>query len=288
MKFYIYEIKNLKTNMYYIGASTDPETRFRNHKTKIKSGLCGAHPEIDKRDLAMRILEEVDFDTRSEAYKYEAKVTKEYIDKGYNLYNIKMGSNHTEEEKKAIGDRHRGLKLSDEAKAKLSKALKGRKMPPEVIERYRRLYSGKNNPMYGRKGPDHPAWKGGCRQKQYNARYYHRGEPVPPDVKARQQAGARKYFDTHKGIRAGKNNANYGKKISKEQKRRMTEGLKRAFGDLRGSNNPFYGQKHSEEAKAKMKKAWIYRRLVNEQKKKDSLIETEGGPLIVAVNGEDE
>ena len=270
--------------MYYIGASTEPETRFRNHKTKIKSGLCGAHPEIDKNDLAMRILEEVDFDTRSEAYKYEAKVSQDYIDRGYKLYNIKLGSNLTEEEKKAIGDRHRGLKLSDEARAKLSKALTGKKRSPEVVEAMRIRSSGKNNPMYGRKGPDHPAWKGGCRQKQYNARYYHRGEPVPPDVKARQQAGARKYFDTHKGIRAGKNNPNYGKRLSKER----IEKLRKARGDMHGANNPFYGKTHNEETRAKMKKAWVYRRLVNEQKIKDSLIETEGGPLIVSIGSEDE
>ena len=46
--------------------------------------------------------------------------------------------------------------------------------------------------------------------------------------------------------RKGENNHNYGKPMSDEQKRKLSELLK---GKRCGIDNPFYGGCHSEEAK---------------------------------------
>lgn len=277
MKFYIYEIRNRRTNTYYIGASTNPKRRFANHKSNIISGICGRYPDVNKDDLELRILEELDVKNRSEAFEREAIVSQEYVDNGYKLYNIKMGAHHTEEEKLAIGARHRGKHLSDEMKTKLRASHLGKKHRPESIAKMREKSSGKNNAMYGKFGKDHPAFKGGYKQKEYDSRSYHHGDPIPQDVIDRRKEGARKYYDTHKGARSGENNPMYGKKLSKERVESLHSALYAKWGNMKGVNNPFYGKKHSPETRAKMVERW------KERRERMQVMKNNGnsGPLVI-------
>ena len=59
------------------------------------------------------------------------------------------------------------------------------------------------------------------------------------------------------GSAKGKDNPNYGRKLSEETKRKISKamsGENNPFYGRKGKDNPFYGKKHSEEARKKMSK----------------------------------
>ncbi len=99
-------------------------------------------------------------------YKHTAK-TKELIS------NAGKGRKHSQETKQKISDAHKGKthskktkqkislalkerKFSKKTKEKLSQALKKRWENPNYQEKMSKMLSGKNNPMFGKKGKDHP------------------------------------------------------------------------------------------------------------------------------------
>ena len=76
--------------------------------------------------------------------------------------NHRYGTKPSEETRKRlsesrVGEKHHffGKNLTDEHKEKLSKSHKGKKHSKETKEKLSKLFSGKNNPMYGRK-----VWEG--------------------------------------------------------------------------------------------------------------------------------
>jgi hypothetical protein len=79
------------------------------------------------------------------------------------------GKHHSEETKRLLSEKRKGIPLSLEHRKAMSRALKGRKLSEEAREKL----LGKNNPMYGRSFKD--VWKakvvsGEWTQEQYDAR----------------------------------------------------------------------------------------------------------------------
>ncbi len=120
------------------------------------------------------------------------KLTKEHC------MNISKGKTNPSEETRAnISRASKGRKPSKETKAKMSKSQTGRKHSEETLAKLRACKSGKNNPMYG------------------------------------------------KGI-SGKDNPRYGTRHTEETKAKMRVANA-------GENNGFYGKHHMEEALIKIR-----------------------------------
>lgn len=90
------------------------------------------------------------------------------------------GKKFSLEYRKKLSDAHKGYKLPKAQKIKIGLAIKGRKHSPEAIERMRAAQAnrsdtwrrniakgkeGPKNPLYGKKGPLAPQWKGGITPK---------------------------------------------------------------------------------------------------------------------------
>lgn len=93
------------------------------------------------------------------------------------------------------------------------------------------VYSGENNPMYGKIGKEHPAFG------------YKHTEKVKRQLSERQLGEK-----NHMYGRIGKNNPNYGSKRNEETKRKMSENRK-------GQKNHRYGKKSWHSGKSLM--MWI-------------------------------
>lgn len=178
--YYVYCITNLIDNKKYIGITTnDIEIRFKQHIKEAKQGseryLCRAIRKYGESNFKV---EKIDETNDIEKLK---KLEIKYIDE-YNTfsnygqgYNMTKGGDGTfgricsEETRLKIslsnkgkiglrGEKHPlyGKSPSEESNLRRSQKLKGRKIPPEVIEKRKEMWSkrdwsGANNPNYGRK-----------------------------------------------------------------------------------------------------------------------------------------
>lgn len=92
LHFYFYSIKNLINSNQYIGITSNLEQRWRRHLNKLKKGqhfnphLQNAWNKYGEENFSFELLEENDFDSKEEAYQYEAKLIQQYdsINNGYN------------------------------------------------------------------------------------------------------------------------------------------------------------------------------------------------------------
>jgi hypothetical protein len=104
------------------------------------------------------------------------------------------------------GDKHPwyGRKHSDETKAKISAANQGRKRSTELKTLWSKQRLGKNNPIFGRHGKDHPAYgyhhtqeaKGKIRQSKLGDRNPFYGKHHSPEAKLKFS----RPFTRHKGV----------------------------------------------------------------------------------------
>lgn len=118
---------------------------------------------------------------------------------------------------------------------------------PMKVPEVRAKISGKNSPMYGRKGEEHPAY----------------GYKHTPEAKAKMSKA-----------KSGENNPNYGKKgkehpafgykHTSEAKTKISKAMSGENNPMKnpeivakfyGKNNPFFGRKHTPEAKQKISEA---------------------------------
>lgn len=168
----IYSITNLINNKRYIGISQNYEDRKRVHLWALKNNkhknekLQNSVNKYGLNNFKFEILKRVETDNRIEALKIENYYIKKYdsYNNGYNkslgfegstllevsdetkekhrmmMINNKIWLNrkHTEEAKIKIGNAHRGKKVSDKTKQKLSDAKKGK-------------FKGKDNPFFNKK-----------------------------------------------------------------------------------------------------------------------------------------
>lgn len=126
----IYFIKNLKNGKLYIGQSVDIRDRITHHKYHLKANkhsnehLQRSYNKAGINNFEFKALEYCDEEQRDEREVYWIHFYKSNTKK-YG-YNIESGG-------------HANKKLSEEAKLKMSKARKGRKMPPRTEEHIRKL-----------------------------------------------------------------------------------------------------------------------------------------------------
>lgn len=92
LHFYFYSIKNLINSNQYIGITGNLTQRWNRHLNKLNKN-CHFNPHLQnawnkygKENFFFEILEEKDFDTKEEAYQYEAELIQKYdtINNGYN------------------------------------------------------------------------------------------------------------------------------------------------------------------------------------------------------------
>jgi group I intron endonuclease len=153
----VYKIENVLNGDAYIGQSIDIPHRIRYHSRNLK---IGSHYNIhlqrafNKYGEKNFIFEPVLFCEKKELTRYE-----QFFVDSIGSYNIC----------KECVESTKGLKMSDDAKAKMFKNrvfprgkdhhLYGKKMPREWVEKAmknRKYNYGKDHPMYGRRGKDSP------------------------------------------------------------------------------------------------------------------------------------
>lgn len=169
----IYQIVNTKNNKIYIGSSKNCKKRIithfsllRNNKHKNKH-LQSAYNKYGKENFNASIIELCkieDLFIREQYYVDYYKSQYVYIDniKECILYNIKLedvttskgriGFSHTDETKKIISNKNKGLKRTDETKQKLRESKLGKSHPIHpnsklalIKERQTRKINYKNN-----------------------------------------------------------------------------------------------------------------------------------------------
>ena len=233
--FYVYEHwRPDRDEPFYVGKGRGGRANLmarRNpHHTAIQKKLHGLGMAVEVRIVASNLTEE-------EAFSIEVQRIAMWQGAGIDLANKTLGGEgvsglvFSDKHRKKIGDAMRGKKrppMSEEQKAKLSAAKKGKPAPWLCGKRHSeetKLKISKANT--GKVGPN-------------------KGKPKPDHVKAKISQSLAK------AIR-GCNNPFWGKSHTEETKKKLSEGVS-------GEKHHFYGKKHSEETKEKMRLAWEKRR----------------------------
>lgn len=92
--YYIYKITNIKNNKIYIGQSTNPNKRFKNHMNKNYNGGTShtINNDVNKYGDDSFVLSVIDeCENKEEADKKEDYWIEYYKNNGYEMYNIKKG-----------------------------------------------------------------------------------------------------------------------------------------------------------------------------------------------------
>jgi hypothetical protein len=205
-----------------------------------------------------KIILKDDYETRADAIKDEV-ILHDYYDVAANPHFANRskqtstrfttsGMKMTEEQRKKIGDRFRGKKLSKEHIQKVSAANTGRKHTPEARKR---MSEAQKNSTYVASEETRKKM-GESRKGSKNHNY---GKPLSEETKMKLRES-----------QLGEKSHNYGKPLSEETKIKISETLKgreikpewiekakqnrRSF---EGEGNPFYGKEHSQETKELLK-----------------------------------
>lgn len=174
----------------------------------------------------------------------------------YNKYvhgHHSKGRKLSEEGKAKISKANTGRKHSQETRDKIKQAVKGRKLSKEHKEKLSKAFSGEKNPFYGKKHTKeslekmskshkgYPAWNKG---KKLSKPAWNKGIPCSQETKEKLR------------------NINLGKKLSEDTKekirisstgRKHTQKVKDKLREIQsGRGNWIYGKTHSEETKRKM------------------------------------
>ena len=134
---------------------------------------------------------------------------------------------------------------------------------PEIAAKVSKANSGKNNPMFGKIGEEHPSYgykhTPEAKEKMSKA---NSGENNPFYGKKHSEKARKKISKAHKG-----------KKLSEETKKKMSEaksGENHPMFGKKGEESPNFGRKHTPEAKAKISKALSGKKRSEETRKKIS------------------
>jgi len=140
----------------------------------------------------------------------------------------RFGKHLSSEAREKISKSLTGKPLSEEHKMKISEGMRG--LGPEISARMSKAQSGEKNVMYGKHHTEETKLKISNSKKGKTLSLEHRA----------------KLSEAHPKLK-GKDNPNYGKKRTPEQRREISK-------RLRGEGNPFFGKKHSPETRKKMSK----------------------------------
>jgi group I intron endonuclease len=126
MRYFIYQITNLKNNRFYIGQHRcDGEfldSNYYGSGTAIKRAVKKHGIQNFKREVLVECTSEVALNFMESVYVGPELVNDR---KCYNLKTGGMGGNHSEESKAKIGAASKGRTHSEETKAKIRTTLKG-------------------------------------------------------------------------------------------------------------------------------------------------------------------
>jgi group I intron endonuclease len=235
----IYQIQSKSNNKIYVGSAVNLKGRKYQHFWGLKNKQhCNIHLQnhvnkYGKIDLQFSILEFCPKESLIEREQF-------YIDTLQPEFNICQiaGSNF-------------GIKLSEEIKQKISKAMLGKKsgmfgkhQSEETKQKMSLAKQGKNNPNYGRSFSKETRQKMSERQK---------GEKSPWWGNHHSKETKQKMSKAH----LGEKNSNYGKPRSEKTKQKISEAKT--------------GQHHSEETKQKLRIANLGKKLSEETKQKMSM-----------------
>lgn len=157
----IYKITNKKyPSEIYIGSTKlTLKRRFQSHASFKHSSV---YPYIKRDGRENFEISVIDYaSTKEEALEKEIFWTIFFKKQGYFLYNRKAGDEPFKETKRKMSEAHKGRytgkenpmygkHLSEEAKAKISKANKGRHHTEEVKKKMSETRKGENHPLYGK------------------------------------------------------------------------------------------------------------------------------------------
>lgn len=151
----IYKITNTVNGKVYIGATSNFDNRWRQHRWQLRknshsnSKLQNAWNKHGEESFYFSVIY---LCTREELRLAEQRFLDEYLaaDQGYNLSMV-AGSNrgykHTEATRLRMSQAQLGNRVSDETKKKISEANKGRKQTPEEIAKRSEIRKGKVTPQ---------------------------------------------------------------------------------------------------------------------------------------------
>ena len=247
----IYEIQNTVNGKRYIGSSINIKTRWKQHKTTLKSGksqsikLQNAWNKYGGQSFKFNIVEIVN-GSKEELYKRE-QYWMDFFDSVENGYNMcpaagsvagikrsektkeKLskaitGKIRSEETKRKISESKKLENLSEETRMRISEAQKGKKLSLETREKI-------SNSGKGRIVSDETRKK--LSERQIGEKNHIYGKHHTAESNARRSQAL-----------MGEKNHNYGKTFSEETRKKISESRK-------GEKNPNYGKAPSEETKAK-------------------------------------
>ena len=259
--FSVYVLWCNKTNMHYVGITSQPVfRRISDHKRGKGQFVDCEIQRIGWEHWDWWIIEErVPSELISDCEKKWISLFDCVYPKGYNktcggitlfkhsegtkerMRQAQLGKHHSEESKEAMRQAHLGKTLREEHKAHISESMTGEKHPfygkhhtDEAKEAIRQSHLGrhhseetKSQMSADRKGENHPMY----------------GKKHTEESKARMR-------QSHLG-----NSARKGIPCSEETKAILREkALERG---LSGENNPFHGKHHTEEAKEKNRQAHL-------------------------------
>lgn len=211
----IYRIRNKTNGKYYVGSSIDIEGRWREHKRDLDAGkhhdiyLQRAWCKYGEEKFAFEFVEKV-LGGRKACLARE----QEYLDGGFEqgiLYNL------------APNARGGGNKPSQETRAKMSKAHKGREIT--WGDKISKAKMG------------HEVTKESRQAQSKSMKEWHRTHENPFKGRKHTEEAKAKLRKAHKG-----------KKLSEEHCAKISRAIS-------GEGNPFYGKHHTEETKARLSKA---------------------------------
>ena len=165
----IYCITNLSNGKKYVGRAVFLNYRIRGHKNALRclkhvnKHLQNAWDKYGEKNFKFEpifLCNRQDLNTSEIFFINHFKTTDNEF--GYNVYEggattdipikIKEKRLLTDEHKEKIRKSNTGHFVSDETKEKLRKAKIGFKHTEETKQKEREMFSGKNNPMYGKSG----------------------------------------------------------------------------------------------------------------------------------------
>jgi group I intron endonuclease len=146
----VYAITNIINNKKYIGQSIDIYVRWRNHKSALKHNrhnnehLQSAWNTYGEENFIFEILAICDVDKIDDIEQYYIALFN-CMNNAYG-YNRESGGHNnrslSEESRKKISDKHRGVKLTDEHKQKIGLAGKGRVLSEVSRDKIREAITG--------------------------------------------------------------------------------------------------------------------------------------------------
>jgi hypothetical protein len=175
-----------------------------------------------------------------EAFDFEVERIAFWKNDGADLVNLTLGGDgpsgrkHTEEWKRANGERMRGTKMSDESRAKLSASMKGnknglgKKKPQHVIDKVAAANRGKKrtpemNAHMSAVRKANPTFLGKTHSAEWRKMMSESQKGIPKPESTKQSMRGKPKSEEHKQkLRA----ANLGKKCSEEMRKKISEKTK--------------------------------------------------------------